>query len=250
MDVVLHDGAPNVGASYDKDAYAQNEISLHALKCATQHLKKGGTFVTKLYRSRDYASYVWIVQQFFRQVQAVKPASSRSQSAEIFLVCQGYLAPDTIDARMLDPKSVFEQVDGETTGGSTASKNFNIFHKQWGQQKRHRSGYELEGMDAKMQRILPIQEYMESKDPIQTLSQATGFKFSCPACSSSNDDATTSCNCQYYLEHALTTTEIKACLVDLKVLNKSDFKGLLTWRTKLLEASRANAKSCSRRERG
>jgi AdoMet-dependent rRNA methyltransferase SPB1 len=234
VDVVLHDGAPNVGASYDKDAYAQNEISLHALKCATQHLRKGGTFVTKLYRSRDYASYVWIVQQFFRQVQAVKPASSRSQSAEIFLVCQGYLAPDAIDARMLDPKCVFEQVDGETTGGSTASKNFNIFHKQWGQQKRHRSGYELEGMDAKMQRILPIQEYMDTKDAIRTLSQATGFKFSCEACEERSND-TASCYCRYYLEHSFTTAEIKACLVDLKVLNKSDFKGLLTWRTKLLE---------------
>eukprot|EP00957_Ditylum_brightwellii_P204762 15340741-Ditylum_brightwellii.AAC.1 len=28
-DVVLADGAPNVGASYDKDAYEQNEIALH-----------------------------------------------------------------------------------------------------------------------------------------------------------------------------------------------------------------------------
>lgn len=48
VDLVLCDGAPQVGASYDKDAYEQNEIALHALKCATEHLKEKGTFVTKL----------------------------------------------------------------------------------------------------------------------------------------------------------------------------------------------------------
>ena len=230
VDVVLHDGAPNVGASYDKDAYAQNEIALHALKCATQHLKRGGTFVTKLYRSRDYASYVWIVKQFFRQVQAVKPASSRSQSAEIFLVCQEYIAPDTIDPRMLDPKCVFEQVEGDSTGGAMQSKNFNIFHKQWGKQKRHREGYDMDTLDATMRHVLPISQFFEGTDAVQMLSKATGFKFQCEKCDNKE------CHCQFYLQHPLTTAEIKACVSDLKVLNKSDFKGLLTWRTKLQEA--------------
>ena len=118
-DVVLCDGAPNVGASYDRDAYEQNEISLHALRCASEHLKKNGTFVTKLYRSRDYSAYLWVAKQFFRSVQAVKPTASRSQSAEIFLVCTGYVAPDRIDPRMFDPRCVFEQVDGQATGGGT-----------------------------------------------------------------------------------------------------------------------------------
>ena len=121
-DVVLCDGAPNVGASYDRDAYQQNEIALHALKCATQHLKRKGTFVTKMYRSSDYSSFIWIVKQLFENVQAVKPTASRSQSAEIFLVCTGYLDPTSIDPRMLDPKSVFEQVDGAATGGGDSSQ--------------------------------------------------------------------------------------------------------------------------------
>ena len=121
-DVVLCDGAPNVGASYDRDAYEQNELALHALKCATEHLRKNGTFVTKLYRSRDYSAYLWVAKQFFRTIQAVKPTASRSQSAEIFLVCTGYVDPDKIAARMFDPKCVFEQVDGQATGGGTRIK--------------------------------------------------------------------------------------------------------------------------------
>lgn len=67
---MLCDGAPNVGTAYKKDAYEQNEIALHALRVATQHLKKGGTFVTKVYRSQDYNSLMWVIQQFFEEHQA------------------------------------------------------------------------------------------------------------------------------------------------------------------------------------
>ena len=242
VDVVLHDGAPNVGASYDKDAYEQNEIALHALRCATQHLRPNGHFVTKLYRSRDYASYVWVAQQFFGRVQAVKPNASRTQSAEIFLVCQNYTAPTKIDPRMLDPKHVFEQVEGDSTGGSGLAKSkMTIFHKQWDAQKRHRDGYDLTKMDFSMRKIVPVADFMDpQQNPIDILSQSTGLQFQCPKCIDKKTEeegaASLECNCQWFLEHELTTHEIKACISDLKVLNKSDFKGLLTWRQKLLDA--------------
>lgn len=254
VDAVLHDGAPNVGAEYGKDAYVQNELAVHALRCATQHLLPGGTFCTKVYRSRDYASLNWVLQQFFDSVQAIKPAASRSQSAEIFLIAQKYKAPTKIDSRMLDPKHIFADVAGDSTGGvALLSKGMTVLDKNWDKKTRRRGGYDMDHLDASMRHIESVYDFVNAsslKAAVQLLSTSTGLSFSdtkaqetTEADSDNEENETRKSLNNFMLHHPYTTPEIKECMSDLQVLNQSDFKMLLSWRTKMQEALKAREES-------
>ncbi|ETI52911.1 ribosomal RNA large subunit methyltransferase J [Phytophthora nicotianae] len=212
-DVVLCDGAPNVGAEYSKDAYVQNELALVALKLAVDVMGRGGTFVSKVFRSQDYNALLWVFKQLFKKVSATKPLSSRNESAEIFVVCEQFLAPHSIDPKLFDPKYVFDQVDAQ-------EKTITIFHPKFGDRKRHREGYD-EALGMTLTNECSVSQFIDAHDPIRLLTDTTSIKFM------PEDDV--------YRDHKDTSDEIVTCLTDLKVLGKADFKNLLKWRTRMLK---------------
>ncbi|CCG81481.1 AdoMet-dependent rRNA methyltransferase spb1 [Taphrina deformans PYCC 5710] len=208
-DCVIHDGAPNVGTAWLQDAYSQAELVLMSLKLACEFLIPGGTFVTKVFRSKDYNSLLYTFNQLFSKVEATKPQASRNVSAEIFVVCMGFKAPLKLDPKLLNPKSVFEDLPDVPQ-----NQEAKVFHPE--RRKRQREGYE-EG-NYTQHNVKPISEFVLAQDPIQILGLTHEFTFA------GEED-------QQFKKMDITTTEIKACCADLQVLGKKDFRALLRWRT-------------------
>lgn len=217
-DTVLHDGAPNVGTAWVQDSFNQAELVLHSMKLATEFLREGGTFVTKVFRSKDYNSLLWVFNQLFTKVESTKPPSSRNVSAEIFVVCQGYKAPKRIDPRFLDPKSVFAELADPTPNNE--AKVFNPEIK-----KRKRDGYE-EGNYTQFKEV-PASDFIQTTDPIAMLGSLNKFSFEQPP---NGDVALAALD-----KLPDTTQEIRDCCADLRVLGRKEFRNLLRWRLKVRE---------------
>ncbi|XP_064895846.1 pre-rRNA 2'-O-ribose RNA methyltransferase FTSJ3 [Columba livia] len=205
VDVVLNDGAPNVGASWVHDAYSQANLTLMALKLACEFLCKGGWFITKVFRSRDYQPLLWIFQQFFSKVQATKPQASRNESAEIFVVCQGYQAPDKIDSKFFDPKYAFKEVEVQTKSVSELVSK----------KKPKAEGY-ADG-DTTLYHRFTLMDFLKAPNPVDFLSKANEITLG-----------------DGELEnHSSTTEELRQCCKDIRVLGRKELRALLNWRTKL-----------------
>ncbi|KAL9083980.1 MAG: hypothetical protein Q9159_005473 [Coniocarpon cinnabarinum] len=215
-DTVLHDGAPNVGTAWIQDAYSQAELVLQSLKLATDFLAPGGTFITKIFRSKDYNSLLWVFNQLFGKVEATKPPSSRNVSAEIFVVCRDYKAPRHIDPRFLDSKAVFAELADPTPNNE--AKVFNPEKK-----KRKREGYD-EG-DYTQFKSAPASEFIHTTDPIAMLGSLNQLHFNQPH----NGDVALAA----IVKMPETTQEVRDCCADLKVLGRKDFKLLLRWRLRI-----------------
>ncbi|XP_069739039.1 tRNA (cytidine(32)/guanosine(34)-2'-O)-methyltransferase isoform X2 [Phaenicophaeus curvirostris] len=106
-DLVVCDGAPDVTGLHDLDEYIQAQLLLAALNITTHVLKKGGTFVAKIFRGKEVTLLYAQLRLFFPDVTCAKPRSSRNSSIEAFVVCRGYSPPEgyepTMDNPFLDP---------------------------------------------------------------------------------------------------------------------------------------------------
>jgi AdoMet-dependent rRNA methyltransferase SPB1 len=156
---------------------------------------------------------MWVFNQLFTKVEATKPPASRNVSAEIFVVCRGYKAPQKLDPKFLDPRSVFEELPDQAPNAEAK-----IFHPE--KRKRYREGYEED--EYTFYREISAMAFVETQDPIQVLSATTRITW--------DDEASRRLRAK-----EVTTKEIAACTDDLKVLGKKDFRNLLKWRLAIRE---------------
>ena len=219
VDVVLHDGAPNVGQNWLHDAFSQAQLVLHALRLATKLLRKGGVFVTKIFRSKDHPALVVVFNQLFNKVNVTKPQASRNESAEIFAVCVGYKKPAAIDPALLDPKSVFRDL----SIGSEAPK-LNVLQPEK-RRKKTAEGY-ADG-DLTVYHALPASTFLDSDNFVELLGQANQITLDSPETADS----------------PLSTSELRECLKDIQVLGRRELKLVLSWRKVLLQKREAAAKA-------
>jgi AdoMet-dependent rRNA methyltransferase SPB1 len=186
------------------------------MKLATEFLIEGGTFVTKIFRSKDYNSLLWVFNQLFTKVEATKPPSSRNVSAEIFVVCRGYKAPKHLDPKFLDARSVFAEL-----ADPAPNNEAKVFKPEI--KKRKRGGYE-EG-DWTQFKEAPVSEFIQTTDPIAMLGSLNKLSFE----QKPNGDIAVATISKL----PETTQEVRDCCADLKVLGRADFKRLLRWRLRV-----------------
>ena len=88
--VVLSDMAPSSTGDSDTDHLRVVALAEMALELALQILKKDGWFICKIWQGGVAGELRTLLQKHFTKVKFVKPEASRQESAETYLVAQGF----------------------------------------------------------------------------------------------------------------------------------------------------------------
>ncbi|PFH33871.1 ribosomal RNA methyltransferase (FtsJ) family protein [Besnoitia besnoiti] len=110
-DVVLSDMAPScIGVKQD-DHLNSAELCLYASDLMEQVLKLGGTFVTKIFMGSETNNFKVYLRTRFKKVSSAKPKACRSESREMYFVCQHFLGRERL-AEEVQLKGCFTGKEG------------------------------------------------------------------------------------------------------------------------------------------
>ncbi len=87
--VVLSDMAPKTSGRKDLDHFRSIDLARMAFQIACNALDPEGVFLCKVFEGEDLPDFRKELQGAFKTVKLFKPKSSRTESVEKFLFCQG-----------------------------------------------------------------------------------------------------------------------------------------------------------------
>jgi len=240
VDAVISDGSPNMGMAWIQDAYTQAELVLGSIRLATEFLAPKGTFIAKVFRSTDYHALLFVANKLFRKVFATKPIASRAESAEIYMVCTGFLAPKSIDMRLLDPKVVFKdlsslQDEGEGIGegiNAGISENAAFQALLAGRKTKRKAADGYDTRSVLLHKTARVVDFVLTNSPIQLLSTVHQLVVDDKSSKLGESEESERENvCRKLVENEeVSNEEVRELWQDLKVLGRRDFKKLLKWR--------------------
>lgn len=90
VDLVISDMSPNISGMKAVDQPKMMYLAELALEFATNVLKPGGTFLTKVFTGEGIDEYKKELRQHFAKIIVRKPKASRARSSEIYLLAKQF----------------------------------------------------------------------------------------------------------------------------------------------------------------
>jgi len=89
-DLVMSDMAPNISGNKSVDQPRSMYLAELALDLAKRVLRKGGSFVCKVFQGEGFDEFVRDSRNSFGRVRVIKPGASRAGSREVYLVARNF----------------------------------------------------------------------------------------------------------------------------------------------------------------
>jgi 23S rRNA (uridine2552-2'-O)-methyltransferase len=88
-DVVLSDLSPNITGIASADQARAAELVQMAMDFCRERLQREGVFLVKVFQGGEFAGLLKELKGMFREVRVLKPAASREESRETYLLARG-----------------------------------------------------------------------------------------------------------------------------------------------------------------
>ncbi len=88
VDIVLSDMAVNTTGNKDLDAIKTNAIALDVVNLSKLILKAKSTLLVKIFSGKDENTLIKNAKELFKDIERIKPDSSRKESREMYLLCR------------------------------------------------------------------------------------------------------------------------------------------------------------------